>query len=181
MAALRPKPLFNEFDIATRVAELSEQVSHDYAKMDEIVLIGVLKGAFIFLADLSRRLTIPRKIDFIAVASYGDSTTSGAVRLLMDVRTNIEGKHVLVVEDVIDTGSTLGYLMKTLAAKRPASLKSCVFLRKNKPLTVEVEPDYLGFDIPNKWVVGYGLDYAEMFRTLPYVGEIDPGDLRTES
>ena len=177
MSLPQPKPLYHESEIAARVAELAEQVSRDYAEVDEVILIGVLKGAFIFLADLSRRLTIPRHIDFIAVASYGDSATSGAVRLLMDVRANIEGKHVLIVEDVIDTGSTLSYLMKTLAARQPASLKSCVFLRKKKQLSVEVQPDYLGFDIPDKWVVGYGLDYADLYRTLPFVGEIDPNEI----
>jgi hypoxanthine phosphoribosyltransferase len=141
------------------------------------VLIGVLKGSFIFLADLSRALTIPRTIEFIAVSSYGSgSRSSGAVRLVMDVRGNIEGKHVLVVEDIVDTGHTLKYLIGMLESHRPASVKTCALVRKAERAEVDVDVDYLGFDIGDEWVVGYGLDYAEQNRTLPYIGVVTPDD-----
>jgi hypoxanthine phosphoribosyltransferase len=138
-------------------------------------MLGVLRGAFIFLSDLARRLTIRRRVDFIALSSYEDeSTTAGAVRLIMDVRAPLEGQHVLVVEDIVDTGLTLEYLLRTLSARGPASLKSCVLLEKPDRLKVPVEIDYLGFTIPDEWVVGYGLDYADQFRCLPYIGVVDP-------
>jgi hypoxanthine phosphoribosyltransferase len=132
-------------------------------------LIGVLKGSFIFLADLARRLTIPHRVEFIAVSSYGDreSTESGAVRLLMDVRHDIGACHVLVVEDIVDTGCTLAYLLRLLAARGPASLRACTLLRKPDRREVDAPVAYLGFDIPDVWVVGYGLDFAERYRTLP--------------
>jgi hypoxanthine phosphoribosyltransferase len=148
---------------------LAEQISKDYENCGELVLVGVLKGAFIFLADLSRQLTIPRVIEFIAVSSYGSgSRSSGAVRLVMDVRGNIEDKHVLIVEDIVDTGHTLKYLIGILDSHGPASVRTCALVRKAERAEVEVDVDYLGFDIPDEWVVGYGLDYAEKNRTLPY-------------
>jgi hypoxanthine phosphoribosyltransferase len=155
--------------IAARVGELAAQIDADYAAVDQLVLIGVLKGSFIFLADLARCLTIPHRVEFIAVSSYGDreSTDSGAVRLLMDVRHDIAGCHVLVVEDIVDTGCTLAYLMRLLGARGPASLRACTLLRKPERREVDVSVAYLGFDIPDMWVVGYGLDYAERYRTLP--------------
>ena len=172
-----PVVLISEEEIQTRVAELAEQVSADYADADEIVLIGVLKGAFIFLADLARRLTIPRTIEFIAVSSYGSgSKSTGAVRLVMDVRGSIEGKHVLVVEDIVDTGHTLKYLIGILHSHGPASIKTAALVRKAERAEVEVDVDYLGFDIGDDWVVGYGLDYAEQNRTLPYIGVVSPDD-----
>jgi len=134
----------------------------------------VLKGAFIFLADLSRALTIPRRVDFMALSTYGDGTTTGAVRLIMDLRTDIRGRHVLVVEDIVDTGHTLAYLLKNLAAREPASLKCCALLRKLDRKKVDVVIDYLGFDIPDAWVVGYGLDCGDQHRTLPYIGTVPP-------
>ena len=140
-------------------------------------MVGVLKGSFIFLADLSRELTIPRIIEFIAVSSYRNgSVSTGAVRLVMDVRGNIEGKHVLIVEDIVDTGHTLKYLIGMLKSHRPASIKTAALVRKAETAEVDVTIDYLGFDIPNEWVVGYGLDYAEKYRTLPYIGIIKPDD-----
>lgn len=172
-----PNVLISESDIQKRVLELATQISADYDDGEELVLVGVLKGSFIFLADLSRRLTIPRTIEFIAVSSYGSgSKSTGAVRLVMDVRGNIEGKHVMIVEDIVDTGHTLKYLMGMLESHRPASVCTCALVRKAEHAEVEVKVDYLGFDIGNEWVVGYGLDYAEQHRTLPYIGVIEPDD-----
>ena len=172
-----PTVLISEADIQARVVELAEQISQDYADREQLVLVGVLKGSFIFLADLSRRMTIPRVIEFIAVSSYGSgSQSSGAVRLVMDVRGNIENRHVLIVEDIVDTGHTLKYLIGMLESHNPASVKTCALVRKAERAEVDVDVDYLGFDIPDKWVVGYGLDYAEQNRTLPYIGTITPTD-----
>jgi len=171
-----PPVLISEDDIRRRVSELAEQISNDYADHGDIVLIGVLKGAFVFLADLSRRLTIPRTIEFIAVSSYGAGSESGAVRLVMDVRGNIEGQHVLVVEDIVDTGHTLSYLIGILKSHGPASIRTCTLLHKAERAEVDVDIDYVGFRIGDEWVVGYGLDYAEQNRTLPYIGIVHPGD-----
>ena len=172
-----PPVLISEQDIKKRVAELAQQVSSDYRNKGDIVLVGVLKGAFIFLADLSRQLTIPRTIEFIAVSSYGEiSAPTGAVRLVMDVRGNIENRHVLIVEDIIDTGHTLNYLMGILESHRPASIRTCTLLHKADATEVDVNIDYVGFDIGDEWVVGYGLDFAERDRTLPYIGIVTPDD-----
>jgi hypoxanthine phosphoribosyltransferase len=172
-----PEVLISEADIAARVKALAERISSDYGDSDELVMIGVLKGSFIFLADLSRALDIPRTIEFIAVSSYGNgSVSSGAVRLVMDVRGNIEGKHVLIVEDIVDTGHTLKYLIGMLKSHRPASVKTAALVRKAERAEVDVAVDYLGFDIGDEWVVGYGLDYAEQYRTLPYIGVVKPTD-----
>lgn len=166
--------LYSQETIETRVAELAAQISSDYAEVDRIFLVGVLKGAFIFLSDLARLISVPHTVDFIAVSSYGRAgAVSGAVRLLMDVREPIVDKHVIIVEDIVDTGQTLSYLDEMLRGRNPASLRRCVFLRKRRedqPVTI----DYLGFDIPDVWVVGYGLDYADRHRTLPYIAELKP-------
>lgn len=170
-----PKILIGEGDILRRVDELAAQISADYADKGEIVLIGILKGAFIFLADLSRRLTVPRVIEFIAVSSYrGGSVPSGAVRLVLDLRRSIAGKHVLIIEDIVDTGQTLRYLIDMLKTRGPASIRTCALLHKEHSTEVEVDIDYLGFNIGDEWVVGYGLDYAERDRTLPYIGVVEP-------
>ncbi|MBT8164864.1 MAG: hypoxanthine phosphoribosyltransferase [Acidimicrobiia bacterium] len=171
-----PPELISASDIATRVEELAAQIDADYADTGPLVLIGVLKGSFIFLSDLARHLTIPHRIEFIAVSSYGDreSETADAVRLLMDVRHPIEGAHVMLVEDIVDTGHTLVYLERLLAARSPASLKTCTLLHKPDRTEAHTDIDYLGFTIPDVWVVGYGLDYAEQHRTLPYIGELPP-------
>jgi len=162
-----------EGSIRTRVAQLAKKISGDYADVDELLLVGVLRGCYIFLADLSRLLTVRRRIDFIAVTTYEQAITMpGAVRLLMDVRSDIAGKHVLIVDDILDTGKTLRYLQQTFKARNPASLKTCVLLRKSERLVEEVQVDYLGFDIPDVWVVGYGLDYADQDRALPYIGMV---------
>jgi hypoxanthine phosphoribosyltransferase len=171
-----PAVLITEEAIRRRVAEMARRISSDYSGVDDLLMVGVLRGCFIFLADLSRLLTVPRSIDFIAVSSYGRSTTStGAVRLIMDLRIEISGKHVLIVDDIVDTGYTLRYLIDALKPRNPASLKTCVFLRKAERFKMDWEIDYLGFDIPDLWVVGYGLDYADMYRTLPYIGAVKAG------
>ena len=170
-----PKVLFSEEALGRRVDELARRISRDYAHVDELLLIGVLRGAFIFLADLSRRLTIPRTVDFIGLAAYPEGSVSGgAVRLILDLRTNIENRHVLIVEDIVDTGATLAYLQEMLEARNPASLKTCALVRKTKGRTVNPPVDYLGFETADEWLVGYGLDYADQFRTLPFIGIIHP-------
>ena len=167
--------LIDEATIQRRVSELASRISTDYADVDELLLVGILKGAFIFLADISRRLEIPRAVDFMALSAYGASAAAtGAVRIIMDLRRPIEDKHVMIVEDIVDTGLTLDYLYKTLESRRPASLRSCVLLDKTSRRKVDVPIDYLGFQIPDVWVVGYGLDYADRHRTLPYIGVLRP-------
>ena len=174
-----PQILISEADISRRVDELARQIDRDYAGVDDLLMVGVLRGAFIFLSDLSRRLTLPRSIDFIALSSYDGGTeatgsqSTGAVRLIMDLRKPIENRHVLVVEDIVDTGYTLAYLLETFRARHPASLKSIALVRKPDRLKVDIAPDYLGFDIPDVWVVGYGLDLADRWRCLPYIGEVE--------
>jgi hypoxanthine phosphoribosyltransferase len=157
-----------------RISELGEEISADYAGRD-LLLVGVLKGAVFFMADLMRGLTIPCEIDFMAISSYGDSTdSSGVVRILKDLDINIEGRDVLVVEDIIDSGLTLSYLMRNLEAREPASLEICALLTKPERREIEVPVRYVGFEIPNRFVIGYGLDFAERYRNLPYVGILDP-------
>jgi hypoxanthine phosphoribosyltransferase len=170
-----PPVLLSGAVIADRVAELGRQISADYAGVDDLLLVGVLRGAFIFLADLSRRLTVPCAVDFIALSRYehGD-TPSEDVRLIMDVRVPIAGKHVLLVEDIVDSGVTLDYLIRLFRARAPASLRICTLTRKPDRLKVSLQLDYVGFDIPDRWVVGYGLDYDNRFRTLPNIGEMPP-------
>jgi len=174
--AASPEVLIDERRIAARVDELARRISQDYAGAGEVLLVGVLRGAFIFLADLARRLTIPCRVDFIALSRYEHGSTPGAVRLVMDLRTDIAGRHVLVVEDIVDSGDTLAYLVAMLRARRAASVKTCVLTRKPERAKSAAAIDYLGFDIPDQWVVGYGLDYDGRYRTLPYIGVLDlPG------
>ncbi|MDX6411940.1 MAG: hypoxanthine phosphoribosyltransferase [Gaiellaceae bacterium] len=168
------KVLIDEQTLRARVAEMGAQISSDYAGKD-ILLVGVLKGAVFFMADLMRHLSIPCEVDFMAISSYGASTdSSGVVRILKDLDINIEGRHVLVVEDIIDSGLTLSYLMRTLEARAPASLQICALLTKPDRREIKVPVRYTGFEIPNEFVIGYGLDYAERYRNLPYVGVLDP-------
>ena len=162
--------LLSEEAIQSRVKELGRIISADYAGVNEVLLIGVLRGCYIFFADLSRRITVPGCIDFVVVSSYEDKTRPGALRLLLDARLDIAGKHVLLVDDIADTGNTLAYLLNLLGERKPASLKTCVLLRKPERLEKDVQIDYLGFDIPDLWVYGYGLDNAGKCRALPYLG-----------
>jgi hypoxanthine phosphoribosyltransferase len=165
--------LVEEQALAQRVKELAAQVSHDY-KGKDLVLIGVLKGAVFFLADFMRALEIQCEVDFMAVASYGSSTkSSGVVRILKDLDAVIEGRHVLIVEDIVDSGLTLQYLLRNLAGRNPASLEVCALLLKPSSRKVDLSPRYVGFEIPNEFVVGYGLDYAERYRNLPFVAVLN--------
>jgi hypoxanthine phosphoribosyltransferase len=164
--------LITEEAIQKRVTELAAEIDRDYAPSGEVVLIGILKGAFIFTADLSRQLKTPHSVDFMAISSYGDQAVSdGAVRLILDLRKPVKDKHVIVVEDIVDTGHTMNYLYLTLQGREPASLKTCsLFIKKRDGLNVPL--DYIGFEIPDVWVVGYGLDYADTHRTLPFIAEL---------
>ena len=169
-----PPVLIPESVIGERVEQLARQISRDYAGAGEILLVGVLRGAFMFVADLSRRLSVPCRVDFIALAHYErGAAPTGAVRLVMDLRVPVAGRHVLVVEDIVDSGHTLAYLVATLGARGPASLKTCLLTRKPDRLEVEVPLDYVGFDLPDRWVVGYGLDHEDRFRALPYIGVVE--------
>jgi hypoxanthine phosphoribosyltransferase len=179
MPGVAPQILITEQAVSARVEDLARQISADYASLGELLLVGVLRGAFIFLADLSRRLTIPCCIDFIALSHYENgSTPSGAVRLIMDLRVEIAGRHVLLVEDIVDSGDTLAYLVRMLEARRPASLKICALSRKPDRQSANVRLEYVGFDIPDRWVVGYGLDFDNKLRTLPYIGVLDEIEAR---
>jgi hypoxanthine phosphoribosyltransferase len=162
--------LLEEDAIQTRIRELGREISSDYSGR-ELLLVGVLKGAVFFMADLMRTITVPCEIDFMAISSYGASTdSSGVVRILKDLDINIEGRHVLVVEDIIDSGLTLSYLVRNLESREPASLEVCSLLTKPGRREMEVDVRYVGFEIPNRFVIGYGLDFAERYRNLPYVG-----------
>jgi len=166
--------LIDEETLAARVAELGAEVSADYEGRD-LLLIGVLKGAVFFMADLMRHLTVACEVDFMAISSYGAATdSSGVVRILKDLELNIAGRDVLVVEDIIDSGLTLSYLRRTLGARKPASLEICALLTKPERREVEVPVRYVGFEIPNRFVIGYGLDFAERYRNLPYIGVLHP-------
>lgn len=161
--------------IASRVAELGAQITQDYASRagTEIVVIGVLKGSVIFLADLVRHIAAPIYVDFIGISSYGDATvSSGVVQITQDLSRPIEGKHAIVVEDIVDTGHTVHYLLENLATRRPASVSLCSLLHKPERAERSVNIDYLGFTIPNKYVVGYGLDIAQQYRNLPFIGYV---------
>ena len=165
--------LIEEETFQRRIAELGYEISGDYADRD-LLLIGVLKGAVFFMADLMRRLTVPCEIDFMAISSYGGQTdSSGVVRILKDLDMNIKGRHVLVVEDIIDSGLTLSYLMRNLRSREPASLEICALMTKPERREIEVPVRYVGFEIPNRFVIGYGLDFEERYRNLPYVGVLN--------
>ena len=161
-------------DLQHRVRELAEEISRDYAGRD-LLLIGVLKGAVFFLSDLMRHLDVNCEVDFMAVSSYGASTdSSGVVRILKDLDASIEARDVLIVEDIVDSGLTLSYLFRILRARGPASLEVCALLTKPERREIEMPIRYVGFDIPNEFVVGYGLDYAERYRDLPYIARLRP-------
>ncbi len=165
--------LVQEDRLAERVRELGEEISRDYVGR-ELVLVGVLKGAVFFLADLMRSIEVPCEVDFMAVASYGSSTdSSGVVRILKDLDVSIEGRDVLIVEDIVDSGLTLSYLLRTMRARNPASLEVCALLTKPERRKVDLPIRYTGFEIPNRFVIGYGLDYGEKYRNLPFVAVLN--------
>jgi hypoxanthine phosphoribosyltransferase len=165
--------LVSSEDLQKRVAELGRQISEEYADRD-LFMVGVLKGAVLFLADLMRNVSVPCEIDFMAVSSYGSQTdSSGVVRIMKDLDAPIEGRHVLIVEDIIDSGLTLQYLMRNLNARNPASLEVCSLLTKPERLRVDLSPRYVGFEIPDRFAIGYGLDHAQHYRNLSYVAALD--------
>jgi len=166
--------LITSKDIEGKTAELAHQIMADYQGKD-LLLVCILKGGLMFLADLMRQIDLPLEIDFMAVSSYGDSTeSSGVVRILMDLETNIQGRNVLIVEDIIDTGRTLNYIIQNLRTRHPASLKICTLLNKTARRVLDIPVHYVGFEIPDKFVIGYGLDYGEIYRNLPFVGVLKP-------
>ncbi|WP_134322089.1 hypoxanthine phosphoribosyltransferase [Cumulibacter soli] len=168
------KVVISEQEIKEKTAQLAKQIAADY-EGKELLLVGVLKGAVMFMSDFARALPLPVELEFMAVSSYGSSTSSsGIVRILKDLDKDITGKHVLVVEDIIDSGLTLSWLLKNLGARNPASIEVVSLLRKPDAVKVEVPVKYIGFDIPNEFVVGYGLDYAERYRDMPYIGVLKP-------
>lgn len=166
--------LLSEEQIQKRLAEMAAQIDEDY-RDDPPLLVGVLRGAIMVMADLSRKLHIPVSMDWMAISSYGSGTkSSGVVRILKDLDTDIQGKHVLIVEDIIDSGLTLSWLKSNLESRGPKSVKIATALRKPDAAKVHIDVDYVGFDIPNEFVVGYGLDYAEQYRHLPFIGTLAP-------
>ena len=161
--------------IHSRVVELAEKINHDYRDVERLLLLGILRGAFIFMADLTRELKIPHIVDFMALTSYKKNTSLGEVRILMDSREPMRDQHILIVEDILDSGNTLNYLYRIIGEREPASLHTCVLVRKKREyVNLQIPIDYVGFEIPDVWVVGYGLDYDNRFRTLPYIAELIP-------
>lgn len=175
-AHLTQEILIPEQELQQRIRELGRAISRDYAQED-LLLVSILKGSVLFLADLMRALTVPHQIDFMAVSSYGLGAriSSGVVRILMDLETNIEGRNVLIVEDIIDTGQTLDYITRILRERNPKSLRICTLLNKASRRQVEIPLDYVGFDIPDSYVFGYGLDVDEFHRNLPYIATLKAG------
>ncbi len=169
------KVLFTEEQVRAKIRELGQQITADY-QGEEVIVIGILKGAFIFMADLVREISLPLRVDFMQVSSYGQSTvSSGEARILKDLDDAIEGKHVIVVEDIIDTGITLNYICEVLSNRNPLSLKMCCLLDKpSRRQVTTVQPEYVGFSIEDHFVVGWGLDYAQQYRNLPAIGILDP-------
>jgi hypoxanthine phosphoribosyltransferase len=171
--------LLSEDELQAKIRELAAQVGEDYrdrvADGDDLLLITVLKGAVMFVTDLARAIPLPTQLEFMAVSSYGSSTSSsGVVRILKDLDRDINDRDVLIVEDIVDSGLTLSWLLRNLATRHPRSLKVCTLLRKPDAMRADVDLEYIGFDIPNEFVVGYGLDYAERYRDLPYIGTLEP-------
>lgn len=167
------RPIVTQEEMRTRIKELGKQIATDYAGKD-FVLVGVLKGAYAFYADLARAIRIPMRVDFLIVKSYGGhSKTSGKVKIITEMTEDIKDKDVLLVEDIVDSGLTVQYLVKSLAKHKPKSIKVCTLLSKPERRTIDVPLDYVGFKIPNKYVVGYGLDYQQKYRNLPYLAVLD--------
>jgi hypoxanthine phosphoribosyltransferase len=170
---IKPKILIPEVKLQARLSEIADEIHQDY-KGKEIVAVCILKGSFIFFSDLIRKIDLPMTCEFLGVSSYGNKmVSSGEVKVTLDINEPLENKHVLVFEDIVDSGLTLSYIMNALRARKPASLKSCALLFKPESLKTEVAVDYLGFKIGNEFVVGYGIDYAGKFRGLPYVGYVE--------
>jgi hypoxanthine phosphoribosyltransferase len=173
------KVLISTDELQAKLAEMGEQITQDYAGTN-LLLVGVLKGAFVVMADLSRYIRLPLEFDFMAVSSYGAATkTSGVVRILKDLDHDLAGRDVLLVEDIVDSGLTIKYLLKNLAGRKPASLEVAALMRKEGVQRVPLDLRYVGFDIPNEFVVGYGLDFAEQYRNLPYVATLRPSAYET--
>lgn len=169
--------LLSDAEIQARVRQLGAELTRDYAGR-KVIILGVLKGSFVFMADLVRAIDLPLSVEFLGLSSYGGGThTSGEVKVTLDLNHPINGQHVIVAEDIIDTGVTLSYLLRMLSNRQPASLKLCCLLNKEERRQANITPDYVGFTIPNRFVVGYGLDYDEYYRNLPYIGVLDPEDL----
>ena len=170
--------LFSEQDLSNRVAEMGAAITRDYAdatREEGLILISVLRGAAIFMADLAREIKLPLEMDYLAISSYGSGVkSSGVVNILKDLSSSIEGRHVLIAEDILDSGLTLTYLMKNLQSRNPASLEVATLLRKKTPDQADVKCRYVGFECPDEFIVGYGLDYAERYRNLPYIGVLKP-------
>jgi len=173
MEKIKVKKIISKSQIQKRVKKLSQTISRDYIKRD-LILVGILKGSFVFLADLTRNLKIHHQVDFISVTSYGSSTrASGIVRILKDLSVNIQNRDVLIVEDIVDSGLTLNYIIKNFKTRQPKSLKVITLLNKKKKREVSIPLKYIGFDIPDEFVVGYGLDLNERFRNLPFIAKIE--------
>lgn len=172
-AGHRIRTMISEEDLQARIAALGAQITEDYAGK-QLIVLGVLKGSFLFMADLVREIDIPLSVEFLGVSSYaGGTETTGEVKVTLDLRDPIAGRHVLVAEDIVDTGLTLDYVLRMLKNRNPASLKLCCLLDKPERRRVHIEPDYVGFSIPNQFVVGYGLDIDELYRNLPYIGVVE--------
>lgn len=170
--------LFTEDAIAARVGEIGRAITHDYADVADgsgIVVVSVLRGAAIFMADLARKIDLSVEMDYMAISSYGNGAkSSGVVRILKDLSSEIEGRHVIVAEDILDSGLTLKYLLKNLSSRRPASIEVATLLRKQTRAQAKIDCKYVGFECPDEFIVGYGLDYAERYRNLPYIGILKP-------
>lgn len=167
------KVLISEQDVDAKIAEMGKQISEDYAGK-QVHLICILKGSVFFMCELAKRITVPVSMDFMSVSSYGDGTqSSGIVRIAKDLDETLEGKEVIVIEDIIDSGRTLSYLLEVLGKRNPKSIKLCTLLDKPDRRVTDIDVDYVGFEIPDKFVVGYGLDYAQKYRNLPYIGVVE--------
>lgn len=177
MSGFQPPVMIPASAIADRVDELARRISHDHAGVEDLLMVGVLRGSYVFLADLTRRLTLPCAVDFVSLSQYDrGSLPTGSVRVAMDVRVDIKGRHVVIVEDIVSSGCTLAYLVKMLEIREPASLRTCVLVRKRGHESTAVRLDYVGFEIPDRWVVGYGLDYDNKYRSFPYIGVVHAAD-----
>jgi len=178
VSGFQPPVMIPATAIADRVDELARRISHDHAGVEDLLMVGVLRGSYVFLADLTRQLTVPCAVDFVSLSQYDrGSLPTGSVRLAMDVRVDIKGRHVVIVEDIVSSGCTLSYLVKMFEIREPASLRTCVLVRKRGHENTAVRLDYVGFDIPDRWVVGYGLDYDNKYRSFPYIGVVHAADM----